>query len=134
MTGHGGRSAGFDEIEALIYRLFAEKQFALALLALVMVAQLLSAQFLLLRLTPPASQGRAAPSSAQRLDVRCDSAALRTLAGDAVGPEAARGKVVVMHLGASQEACLAQATSAGASELVVGMSADGEALVLFWVV
>ena len=57
MTSRSGRS-GFEEMEALIYRLFAEKQFALALLALVMVAQLLSAQFLLLRLSPPASQAR----------------------------------------------------------------------------
>jgi hypothetical protein len=126
MTGRGGRSSGFDEMEALIYRLFAEKQFALALLALVMVAQLLSAQFLLLRLTPPSSQARAAPAASQRLDVRCDSSALRTLQGESVAREAARGKVVVMHLGASEEACLAQATSAGASELVVGMSADGQ--------
>jgi hypothetical protein len=126
MISRGGRSSGFDEMEALIYRLFAEKQFALALLALVMVAQLLSAQFLLLRLTPPSSQGRAAPTSSQRLDVRCESSALRTLAGDTLGREAARGKVVVMHLGASEEACLTQATSAGASELVVGMSADGQ--------
>jgi hypothetical protein len=126
MISRGGRSSGFDEMEALIYRLFAEKQFALALLALVMVAQLLSAQFLLLRLTPPTSQARAAPSSSQRLDVRCESSALRTLAGEAVGKEAARGKVVVMHLGASEEACLTQATSAGASELVVGMTADGQ--------
>jgi hypothetical protein len=126
MMGRGGRSSGFDEMEALIYRLFAEKQFALALLALVMVAQLLSAQFLLLRLTPPSSQARAAPSASQRLDVRCESSALRTLAGESVAREAARGKVVVMHLGASEEACLSQATSAGASELVVGMSADGQ--------
>ncbi|MGZ6125918.1 MAG: hypothetical protein ACXWLR_13210, partial [Myxococcales bacterium] len=55
-----------------------------------------------------------------------ESSALRTLAGEAVGKEAARGKVMVMHLGASEEACLTQATSAGASELVVGMSADGQ--------
>jgi len=126
MIARNGRSSGFDEIEALIYRLFAEKQFALALLALVMVAQLLSAQFLLLRLTPPSSQARPAPSTAQRLDVRCDASALRTLSGEEVGREAARGKVVVMHLGASEEACLAQATSSGASELVVGMSADAQ--------
>ncbi len=126
MMSRGGRSSGFDEMEALIYRLFAEKQFALALLALVMVAQLLSAQFLLLRLTPPRSQARAAPASSQRLDVRCESSALRTLAGESLGDNAARGKVIVMHLGASEEACLSQATSAGASELVVGMSADGQ--------
>ena len=121
MISRGGRSSGFDEMESLIYRLFAEKQFALALLALVMVAQLLSAQFLLLRLTPPRSQARAA-----RLDVRCESSALRTLSGESVGSDSARGKVIVMHLGASEEACLTQATSAGASELVVGMSADGQ--------
>jgi hypothetical protein len=121
-----GRSSGFDEMEALIYRLFAEKQFALALLALVMVAQLLSAQFLLLRLRPPAQQAHGAPSASQRLDVKCDAGAARTLAGEMMGPQAARGKVVVMHLGAAEEACLAQVTSSGASELVVGLSADAQ--------
>jgi hypothetical protein len=126
MMGRGGRSSGYDEMEALIYRLFAEKQFALALLALVMVAQLLSAQFLLLRLRPPAQQARAAPAASQRLDVKCDAGAARTLSGEAMGPQAARGKVVVMHLGASEEACLAQVTSSGAAELVVGMSADAQ--------
>jgi hypothetical protein len=120
------RSSGFDEMEALIYRLFAEKQFALALLALVMVAQLLSAQFLLLRLTPPSRQAAAAPSSSQRLDVRCEGGGARTLSGEAISREAAKGKVVVMHLGPSQEACLAQMTSSGAAELVVGMSADAQ--------
>jgi hypothetical protein len=121
-----GRPGGFDEMEALIYRLFAEKQFALALLALVMVAQLLSAQFLLLRLRPPSQQARGAPGASQRLDVRCDAGSARTLSGEAMSRESARGKVVVMHLGASEEACLAQVTSSGASELVVGMSADGQ--------
>lgn len=114
---------GFEELEALIYRLFAEKQFALALLALVMVAQLLSAQFLLLRLRPPSAQAAAAPSAQQRLDVRCESGAARTLAGDPLS--SARGKTVVVHLDAQQAACLSQVTSAGASELVVGIETDG---------
>jgi len=112
MTARGGRSGGFEEMEGLIYRLFAEKQFALALLALVMVAQLLSAQFLLLRLKPPASQSSAAPTSQQRLDVRCAEGGARTLSGDPVGREGARGKVVVLHLAASEEACLADMTAA----------------------
>ncbi|HET7787520.1 MAG TPA: hypothetical protein VFL36_16230 [Myxococcales bacterium] len=116
---HGGN---FEELEALIYRLFAEKQFALALLALVMVAQLLSAQFLLLRLRPPSAQAAAAPSSRQRLDVRCEAGGARTLAGDPL--QSARGKVVVVHLGAPEAACLSQVTSAGASELVVGIETD----------
>ena len=118
------KKGGFDDLEALIYRLFAEKQFALALLALVMVAQLLSAQFLLLRLTPPSRQAVAAPSSKQRLDVRCNAGEPRTLAGEQFSREAAKGKVVVMHLAASEEMCLAEVTSSGAAELVVGMSAD----------
>jgi hypothetical protein len=126
MMSSKARNSGFDEMEALIYRLFAEKQFALALLALVMVAQLLSAQFLLLRLTPPSQQSRAAPASSQRLDVRCDAGAARTLSGEAISREAAKGKVVVMHLGAAQESCLSQVTSSGAAELVVGMSADAK--------
>jgi hypothetical protein len=123
MTSRNGRSGGFEEMESLIYRLFAEKQFALALLALVMVAQLLSAQFLLLRLRPPASQSAAAPASTQRLDVRCEAGGARTLSGEPAAA-AARGKVVVVHLGAPEEACLAEVTSAGAAELVVGMTAD----------
>jgi hypothetical protein len=126
MMSRTARPGGFDEMEALIYRLFAEKQFALALLALVMVAQLLSAQFLLLRLTPPSSQARAAPAISQRLDVRCEAGAARMVSGQAITREAARGTVVVMHLGAAQEACLAQVSSSGAAELVVGMSADAQ--------
>jgi hypothetical protein len=116
------RQSGFEEIEALIYRLFAEKQFALALLALVMVAQLLSAQFLLLRLSAPKSQTAAAPTAQQRVDVRCAAAGAQTMAGEAFDRAAARGKVVVVHLSEPMEACLADVTSAGASELVVGMS------------
>ena len=112
------KDGGFEELEALIYRLFAEKQFALALLALVMVAQLLSAQFLLLRLRAPASQAVAAPTAANRVDVRCDAP------GDL---SVARGKVVVVHLGAAANACLAQVTEASPSELVVGVEADANA-------
>jgi hypothetical protein len=114
------KEGGFEELEALIYRLFAEKQFALALLALVMVAQLLSAQFLLLRLKPPSAQGAKAPTAAQRLDVRCEANGARTLAGETLST-GARGKVVVVHLGAQAEACLADVSAAGASELVVGI-------------
>ena len=124
MTRKHQGATGFDELEALIYRLFAEKQFALALLALVMVAQLLSAQFLLLRLSPPSRQAAAAPAADRRLDVRCEAGSARTLSGEAMSAAAARGKTVVMHLPSADEACLAQVTSAGVSELVVGMSAD----------
>ena len=113
--------SGFEEIEALIYRLFAEKQFALALLALVMVAQLLSAQFLLLRLKAPAAQAVSAPAAAQRVDVQCGAAGAQ---GDLAR---ARGKVVVVHLGAAADACLSQVTEASPSELVVGVEADANA-------
>jgi hypothetical protein len=123
MTSRSGHS-GFEEIEALIYRLFAEKQFALALLALVMVAQLLSAQFLLLRLRPPQAQAAPAPIARQRVDVQCGDSGARMLSGDAMSRELTQGKVVVVHLGASADACLAQVTSANPSELVVGVSAD----------
>src|SRR5205085_7930603 len=82
-------NGGFEEMEALIYRLFAEKQFALALLALVMVAQLLSAQFLLLRLRPPSAQAVAAPTAQQRVDVRCEAGGARTLSGEAMSREGA---------------------------------------------
>jgi hypothetical protein len=126
MTARSGRSGGFEEMEGLIYRLFAEKQFALALLALVMVAQLLSAQFLLLRLKPPSSQSAAAPAAKNRIDVRCAEGGAQLLSGGPVLAEGARGKVVVVHLGAPQEACLAEMTAVGASELVVGMSADAQ--------
>ena len=124
MRSRRGGSSGFEEIEALIYRLFAEKQFALALLSLVMVAQLLSAQFLLLRLSPQKAQATSAPTAQQRLDVRCGATGAQTLQGAAFEPSSARGKVVVVHLSEPMEACLQDVTSAGASELVVGMSAD----------
>jgi hypothetical protein len=115
---------GFEELEALIYRLFAEKQFALALLALMMVAQLLSAQFLLLRLSSPSKQSTQAPAAKDRLDVRCDAAGARMLSGAPLQSAGARGKVVVVHLDNADEACLAEVTAAGVDELVVGMSAD----------
>ena len=125
MMPRSSRTGGFEELEALIYRLFAEKQFALALLALVMVAQLLSAQFLLLRLKPPAAQAAAAPAASQRVDVRCEAGGARTLSGGALA-SSARGKVVVVHLGATAEACLAEVTGANPAELVVGIE-DGKA-------
>jgi hypothetical protein len=127
MNGQKRQGTGFDELEALIYRLFAEKQFALALLALVMVAQLLSAQFLLLRLKPPSKDAVAAPLASQRLDVRCGPGGAKTLEGGAFSPASARGKVVVVHLTEPVEACLADVTSASPSELVVGMSAPDAA-------
>ena len=124
MMPRSSRTGGFEELEALIYRLFAEKQFALALLALVMVAQLLSAQFLLLRLKPPSGQAAPAPAASQRVDVRCEAGGARTLSGAAMS--SARGKVVVVHLGAAADACLAEVTGANPSELVVGIE-DGKA-------
>ena len=124
MMSRKDRSGGFEELEALIYRLFAEKQFALALLSLVMVAQLLSAQFLLLRLKPPAAQASAAPAAKDRLDVRCTAGAPRLLSGEAMTAAGARNKTVVVHLGAPEEACLAEVTAAGVSELVVGVTED----------
>jgi len=72
-------------MEALIYRLFAEKQFALALLALgdggpAPVGRSSSCS----GWTPPSSQARAAPASSQRLDVRCEAGAARTVSGQAI--------------------------------------------------
>ena len=51
------------------------------------------------------------------------SAGARTMKGELLG-DSARGKTVVVHLGAADEMCLSQVTSAGVSELVVGLSAD----------
>jgi hypothetical protein len=119
-------TGGFEEIEALIYRLFAEKQFALALLALVMVAQLLSAQFLLLRLSAPSTQSASAPALSKRVDVRCGGDGARLLTGEPLSSEGARGKVVVVHLGAPGELCLSQVSAANPAELVVGMGADAQ--------
>lgn len=124
MMSSKDRSGGFEELEALIYRLFAEKQFALALLSLVMVAQLLSAQFLLLRLKPPAAQASAAPAAADRLDVQCAGGAAQLMSGQPMTAEGARNKTVVVHLGAAEEACLSAVTAAGVGELVVGMTSD----------
>ena len=121
-----GKHDGMQEIEAIVYRLFAEKQFALALLALVMVAQLLSAQFLLLRLSSPSSQSVSAPALSQRVDVRCGGEGARLFSGEPITSEGARGKVVVVHLGATGELCLSQVSAASPAELVVGMGADAQ--------
>src|SRR5262245_61393790 len=89
--------SSFDEIESLIYRLFAEKQFAMALLALVMVANLASAQFLLLRAARTYAETVAAPSPSSRLDVRCEGGALKDLSGRPVDRAALGAKKVVVH-------------------------------------
>ena len=46
----------------------------------------------------------------------------RTLSGEPLNSELARGKVVVMHLASQEEICLAQVTSSGAAELVVELA------------
>jgi hypothetical protein len=46
--------------------------------------------------------------------------------GEPLSSDLARGKVVVMHLASQEEICLANVTSSGAAELVVGMSVDGQ--------
>ncbi len=118
------RKDGLHEIEAIVYRLFAEKQFALALLALVMVGQLLTAQFLLLRLTPPKGSHVSAPLGRDRVDVVCQGATPRTLAGLAIAPADLRAKKVVVHLPPEASACLG---SLDASDVLVGIggSPDG---------
>jgi hypothetical protein len=111
----------FDEIESLIYRLFAEKQFAMALLALVMVANLASAQFLLLRAAKTYAQTVQAPSPSERIDVRCQGGALTDLGGKAIDRAALGSKKVVVHFPAEASACVVQATESGVSELIIGV-------------
>lgn len=111
----------FDEIESLIYRLFAEKQFAMALLALVMVANLASAQFLLLRAAKTYAQTVPAPSPGDRVDVRCEGGALTDLAGKAVDRAQLGSKKVVVHFAPEASACVVAATESGVSELIIGV-------------
>jgi len=115
---------GYSHIEALIYRLFAEKQLAVALLALLMVVYLMSAQFLLLRLTPPLKQQATAPGSGDRMDAVCSSGALHTLDGHRLGSAEMRGHRLVVHLAGQANQCVVEATEAGVSEVVVGVSLD----------
>lgn len=111
-----------DTIEALIYRLFAEKQYALALLALVMVAWLLTAQFLLLRVTPTLSGMSAPPAQSERFDLACRGGILEPLNGSQLDPSAWKGKKVVIHLDADQNQCITSASAQGIEELVVGVT------------
>lgn len=111
----------FDEIESLIYRLFAEKQFAMALLALVMVANLASAQFLLLRAARTYAQTVPAPSPSARIDVKCEGGALKGLDGGPVDRAALGSKKVVVHFPAETSQCVVDATQAGVSELIIGV-------------
>src|SRR5262245_17451560 len=112
--------SGFDEIEALIYRLFAEKQFALALLALVMVANLASAQFLLLRVTPPPGRAATAPSPSSRVDVWCQAGGLVDGTGHGIPAAVLAEKKVVVHFEGGTNQCVVAATNAGAQDLVIG--------------
>jgi hypothetical protein len=113
---------GLHEIEAIVYRLFAEKQFALALLALVMVGQLLTAQFLLLRMSATNKGSHvSAPLGRDRVDVVCQGGTPRTLAGAPIAPAELRAKKVVVHLPIEASACLG---SLEASDILVGIG-DG---------
>lgn len=118
------RGLGFDEIESLIYRLFGEKQLALALMALILVANLISAQFLLLRMSPPRAQSTGAPGASERMDVSCAGGALRTLSGGTIAPEEIRGKKVVVHLDGAASQCVLEASRAGVAEVIVGVASD----------
>ena len=112
-----------NEVEALVYRLFAEKQFAMALPALVMVANLVSAQFLLLRVAAPMTQATEAPSPNERLDVRCEGGELRGLDGEALPTEGLSGREVVLHLDPTTSRCLAGPELDQALAVVLGVGA-----------
>ena len=117
-----GKHDGMQEIEAIVYRLFAEKQFALALLALVMVGQLLTAQFLLLRMSPSKGNQVVAPLGRDRIDVVCQGGTPHTLAGAPIAAAELRAKKVVVHLPSEASACLG---SLEASEVLVGIGDVG---------
>lgn len=114
-----------SEIEALIYRLFAEKQFAMALLALVMVANLMCAQFLLLRIAAPTGQAIGAPDPTARADLRCLDGRLFGMNGAAPSWSELAGKKVVLHLDTHSSACLLEAADRDIEEVVVGIPITG---------
>jgi hypothetical protein len=110
------------EVESLVYRLFAEKQFAVALLALVMVAQLATAQFLLLRMASTTGQTTSAPDGALRLDVVCGPDGMTGLQGEQVDPMLFAGREVVVHVPPRVATCIEEVGSApGLSSMVVGL-------------
>lgn len=116
----------FDEIESLINRLFAEKQLAVALLVLVMMANLMSSQFLLLRTVPPAAQAVTAVAPDERLDANCVNGALRGLQGQPLNATELTNKRVVLHLDGAANQCVVAATQAGVEHVVVGVTVEGD--------
>ncbi len=118
-TPRGGFT--LQDIEGNIYRLWAEKQFTVALLMSTIVAQLLAAQFMLLRIQS-ATNGTVAPSPLERVDLTCSDGNLQTEDGGAPDLSTAEGKTVVVHLDMGTNACLTELSSVEIGELVVGVS------------
>ncbi len=113
-----------ERMEGLVYRLIADKQLAMALLAFVMLGYLLATQFLLLRVIPPALQAASAPAGEVRQDVVCAHGELQTLDGQAVQVGTMKDHVVVLHLDAAANRCVTTVSNAGVQGVVVGVEME----------
>lgn len=119
-------SMSLDSVEALIMRLFAEKQFAVAMMAMLFVAYLATAQFMLLRMSVSMAQTTSAPNLDNRVDLSCDGAVPRALDGHAAPLSTLVGKRVVLHMPETQNQCVTALTNAHVSEVVVGVPVGAE--------
>lgn len=117
------RDHSFDEVEALTSRIFAEKQLAVALLAMTLVAHLAVAQFLLLRLDQVQAGATGTPDPAERVDVDCAGGALVGRDGVPMDTSGLAGRTVVVHLDAATNACLQALAPVDLGGLVVGVPA-----------
>ena len=114
-------SMSLDSVEALIMRLFAEKQFAVAMMAMLFVAYLATAQFMLLRMSVSMAQTTSTPDLDNRVDLSCDGSVPRALDGHAAPLGTLSGKRVVLHMPAQQNECVTALTDAHVSEVVIGV-------------
>lgn len=117
---------GLDAIESLVARLFAEKQASTALLALLLVGYLATAQFLMLRVVTAADVLSQAPPLSERLDVSCEGGEPRWAKGSAPDREQLAGKPVVVFLDSSATRCLEKLSKVGVGQLLLGIPAGDE--------
>jgi hypothetical protein len=113
------RGGELEESELVTARLFSEKQAAIALLAMSLVAYLAAMQVMLLRVQPGAANAGPAPPPDRRTDIACADGSLYDLQGLPVDPTTLDDRVVVLHLDAPTNACLSRLSDI--SGLVVGV-------------
>ncbi len=111
------------EAEANTFRLFGEKQFGVASVTLLVLAMLMSLQFMLLPMAAPKPNQTGAPPPEVRVDVSCSSGGeLLMLDGATASVDDLQGAVVVVHLDPSMNECVADAVDAGVDRVVLGVA------------